>query len=305
MRTIHFRNIIRRSILHNVPIARFLSRHFLKTYLALFYKNWTGKRMNYRHPEDLNQALIKLSYQNSRDPKMRELIPLCADKYAVRDYIASKGYGDTLNELYGVYESVEEIDFEVLPNQFVMKMNNASGRNWICTDKSVADWHHMKQQFAEWLQDNEFGWQSGEWQYALIKPRIVVEKYLESIGEVSLIDYKFQCYQGEPRSCFVAYNRNPKDPHESVCFDEYDIAWHRTENILSCWHRDRRLLPKPQCWEQMIQMARDVSEGFSYVRVDVYEIDGRILFGELTFTPHGNVMSYYTDECLKDRKDWI
>lgn len=305
MKQIHFRSIIRGWIFRHPGIAYFLSKHCLKTYLALYYENWVHRRMNYRHPEDLNQAMLRLSYQNSRDPKMRELIPLCVDKYSVRDYIEAHGYGDTLNECYGVYDNVDDIDFEALPNQFVMKMTNASGRNWICADKSKAEWSEMKEQFREWLQDHNFGWQTGEWQYSLIKPRIIIEKYLSVFGEMSPIDYKFQCFHGEPKSCFVGYDRDPEDTHGKVCFDDYDMDWNLTDNILPWWHRKRRLLPKPKCWEQMAQMARDLSKVFPYVRFDVYEIEGKILFGEMTFTPQGCVQEFYTKEYLTDRKDWL
>lgn len=266
----------------------------------MFYENWTGKKMNYDDPQDFNQALIKLSWQNSRNAKMRELMPLCADKYTVREYVATRGYVDTLNELYGVYDKVDDIDFDALPNQFVMKMNNASGRNWICKNKSQCDWLERKQQFAEWLKDNEFGWQSGEWQYALIKPRIIIEKYLDSLGESSLIDYKFHCFHGEPYSCLVGYNRNPEDPHGEVCFDDYDMDWKRTERIHPTWHKNRHHIPRPKNYERMIEMARQLSRDFEYVRFDLYEVEGKILFGEMTFTPHGNVMEYYTQDTLEE-----
>jgi hypothetical protein len=267
--------------------------------------------MNFRHPEDLNQALIKLSYENSCNTKMRELIPNCVDKYAVREYIASKGYGDTLNGLIGVYDNVEAIDFDALPNQFVMKMNNASGRNWICLDKSQAkeEWPKMKAQFAEWLKDTDFGWWTGEWQYALIKPRIVVEKYLEDLGSGSLIDYKAQVFNGKVLDFFVCYNRD-NEIHEdgksgSVCYDCYDAEWNRTEDIPMSWHRNRQMVAAPKQLNRMIQMAEDCSKDFPYVRFDMYEIDGKIVFGEMTFTPHGNVMDYYTDEYLVRTKDLL
>ncbi len=307
MRKIHYRNIIRRSILRNVPIAIFLSKHCLKTYLALYYENWTGKRMNYPNPEDLNQALIKLSYRNSKDERMRMLIPKCTDKYAVREYIQSKGYGDTLNELYGVYECVDDIDFDTLPNQFVMKMTNASGRNWICKDKNEADWQKWKRVFANWLMERDFGWQTGEWQYAYIKPRIVVEKYLEDLGSGSLIDYKAQVFNGKVLDFFVCYNRDNEIYEDgkagSVCYDSYDVEWNRTEDIPMHWHRNRQMVPAPKQLKRMIKMAADCSRDFSYCRFDMYEIKGEIVFGEMTFTPHGNVMDYYTDEYLVRMKD--
>jgi len=305
MKKIHIRNIIRQRIFKNMTLAHFLSKHCLKVYLPMMYENWTGKRMDMSQPQDLNQAMLRLSWRNSRNPKMREMIPMCVDKYAVRAYVASKGYGDTLNEIYGVYDDVEKIDFNALPNRFVMKMTNASGRNWICEDKSKYDWNEIKKQFAKWLQDHDFGWQTGEWQYALIQPQIVIEKYLSTFGEMSPIDYKFQCFHGEPDSCFVGYNRDPKDTHGHVCFDDYDMKWNRTDNIKPQWHGKRRILPKPENWERMIEMARIMSADFDYVRFDVYEIDGKILFGEMTFTPQGCVQEFYTDEYLTERKDWL
>lgn len=302
---IHLHNRIRRFVLHHKRIAHFVSKYYLHIYLVMVYEEWLGKRMSMKHPSDLNQAMLRLSYQNSKNPSMRQLIPQCVDKYAVREYITAKGYSDTLNELYGVYDNVDDIDFEALPDQFVMKMNNASGRNWICTDKSAVDWLSMKRQFAEWLNDNNFGWETGEWQYALIKPRIIVEKYLAILGENSLIDYKFQCFHGEPKSCFVGYDRDPLDPHGKVNFDDYDMDWHRTERILPEWHLNRRLLPKPKCWTKMIQMASDIGKDFTYVRFDVYEVNGRILFGEMTFTPQGCIQGFYSEEYLIQAKEWL
>ena len=309
----HYCDIIRRRIgkwiLSKQSLARFISRHCLKWYLALYYENWLGKRMHFRNPRDLNQALIKLSWLNSRNPKMQQIIPICVDKYAVREYIASKGYGDTLNELYGVYDKVEDIDFEALPIQFAMKMNNASGRNYICLDKTQCNWEEIKTKFSKWLQDRDFGWWTGEWQYANIKPQIVIEKYLKDLGDMSLIDYKAQVFHGKVVDFFVCYNRD-NEVHEdgnsgSVCYDCYDTQWNRTEDITASWHPQRQMVPAPKQLKRMIQMAEDCCKVFPYCRFDVYEINGKIVFGEMTFTPHGNVMNYYTDEYLVRMKDLL
>lgn len=301
----HYCNVMERRIvrviLKNESIAKWLSKHWLRLYLRLFYFNWQNKHIHYRHPQDLNQWLLKTSWLNSKNPQMRELIPQCVDKYTVREYIMQKGYADTLNECYGVYERVEDIDFKSLPRQFVMKMTNASGRNYICTDKSQCDWQQVSNRFTEWLKDNMFGWQSGEWQYALIKPRIVVEKFLENLGESSLIDYKFNVINGKVYSCFVAYNRDNNDAHSrQVCFDDYDLEWNRTDAIKDSWHTNRKLIVKPKTYDRMIEMAEVCSKEFPYCRFDVYEIEGKILFGEMTFTPQGNVLEFYKDEWLRN-----
>lgn len=309
------RRWIIRPLLQNKRIAHFLSKHCLKVFLAMYYENWMGQRMHFRNPRDLNQALIKLSWLNSHNPEMRRLMPMCTDKYAVREYITAKGYGDTLNELYGVYDNVEDIDFDALPNQFVMKMNNASGRNYICTDKKACNWNEVKAQFATWLKDHDYAWWTGEWQYQYIEPKIVIEKYLKDLGDLSLIDYKAQVFHGKVLDFFVCYNRDndisKSGEFRPVCYDCYvpnkreSQSWKRTEDITSNWHRDRKLIAAPKQLKRMIQMAEECSKDFPYVRFDMYEIDGKIVFGEMTFTPHGNVMDYYTDEYLKKNKDLL
>ena len=303
----HYIGVLRRRvyrrILKNKKLAHYLSKHCLKLYLAMFYENWVGKRMNYRHPQDMSQELIKLSYLNSRDEKMRKLIPMCTDKYGVREYIKSKGYEDILNELYGVYDNVEDIDFDILPNQFVMKMTNACGLNWVCTDKSQADWPTIKKKFIEWLKDDDFAWETGEWQYAMIKPRIIVEKYLKDLGENSLVDYKLHVIRGKAYGFFIGYNRDTDIMHDptkrGVCFDCYTPEWKLTEDITPEWHPNRMIIPKPKSLKRMIQIAEDCSKEFDYCRFDMYDINGKIVFGEMTFSPHGGVLDYYTDEYQK------
>ena len=308
----HYIGVLRRKvyrrILKNKELAYYLSKHCLKLYLAMFYENWVGKRMSFYNPKDLNQALIKLSWQNSHNPEISQFISKCTDKYAVREYIQSKGYGDTLNELYGVYDNVEDIDFNALPMQFVIKMNNASGRNFICQDKSKCNWNEVKSQFAIWLKDHDYAWWTGEWQYQHIAPKIVIEKYLDDIGGKSLIDYKMQVFNGKVYDFFVCYNRDNSlivNGQRNVCYDCYDANWNRTEDISDSWHTPRYLIPKPINFKRMIKMAEDCCQGINYCRFDVYEVDKKIVFGEMTFTPHGNVMNYYTDEYLIKNKDLL
>lgn len=274
----------------------FISKRFTGTYLKLFYFNWVGKWPNLKKPKDLNELLVVYSIKN----KGNKLLIDCTDKYNVRQYISDCGFKDTLNELYGVYDNVEAIDFEALPDQFVMKMNNASARNLICTDKSTLDIPKIKEEFAAWLKDTEFGLLSGEWQYSMIEPKIVIEKYLANLGEDSLIDYKFHCSKGKVHSCFVAYNRSATDSHGKVCYDHYTLNWERTDDILPQWHLTRKLIPKPANYDFMIEMASKLSEPFDYVRVDFYNIEGKILFGELTFTPQGCVQEFYQQDFLEN-----
>lgn len=292
------RDIVR-LVLKSESLRIWLVRHHLSLYLKMFYYNWQGKWPNIKHPTDLNEALMKLSVKHQKDKEKRDFIVKCADKFAVREYVEQMGYGDTLNELYGAYDNVDDIDFDALPNQFVMKMNNASGRNFICKDKKSIDISKVKEQFKLWLADDKFGLSSGEWHYSLMKPMIVIEKYLSNLGESMLIDYKFNVIGGKVYSCFVGYNRNPDDPHGEVCFDDYDLDWNLTDNILPSWHKNQKLITKPKCYDQMIKMAEDLCNGMEYVRFDVYEIDDKIMFGEMTFTPQGCVLEFYSNKYLK------
>lgn len=299
MRKIHYRSIIRGKIMRNSTVARFLSKHCLKTYLALFYENWANKRLNLHHPEDINQQLMRLSLEAYKDPGQHKLRVQGADKYLAREYVKNKGLEDILIPCYGVYASFDEIDFDKLPNQFVIQSNFGCGHIWICKDKTTADIEKWHKQFDEWMAIKDFGWQTGEWQYNEIPHKLVITKYLDSLGAISVNDYKFQCFNGKVYGCFVAYDRVPEAAH-GVQFDHYDIDWKLTEGIRAPWHPKRREIPKPKQYKQMLEVAQILSKDFPYCRVDLYEVEGKVLFGELTFTPQANVMDYYTEDTLKD-----
>ena len=299
MKKIHVRSIIRIWMMHNETIAHFLSKHCIKTYLAMFYENWTGKRLNLRHPEDINHQLMRLSLEAYKDPIQHQLRVMGADKYLVREYIKSKGLEDILIPSYGVYDSFDEINFAKLPNQFVIQTNFGCGHIWICKDKKSEDIEKWHKQFDEWMAIKDFGWDTGEWQYAEISHKLVITKYLDSLGAISVNDYKFHCMHGKVYGCFAAYDRQVGVDH-GVQFDHYDIDWKLTNGIRPGWHPKRREIPKPQCYNQMLEIAQILSKDFPYCRVDLYEVEGKVLFGELTFTPQGNVLSYYTEDMLED-----
>lgn len=301
MKKIHVRSIIRIWMMHNETIAHFLSKHCLKTYLAMFYENWTGKRLNLRHPEDINHQLMRLSLEAYKDPIQHQLRVMGADKYLVREYVKSKGLEDILIPSYGVYDSFDEIDFEKLPNQFVIQTNFGCGHIWICKDKKkeLADIEKWRKQFNEWMAIKDLGWTTGEWQYAEIPHKLVITKYLDSLGEISVNDYKFHCMHGQVYGCFAAYDRIPGVDH-GVQFDHYDLNWKLTDGILPSYHPKQREIPKPKHYQRMLDISQILSKDFPYCRVDLYEADDKVYFGELTFTPQGNVLSYYTDETVAD-----
>ena len=277
--------------------VKFFSNHFPRLYLSYYYRNWVGFFPNYKHPRDFCEKLLLYGLKNKNNVLFRQ----CADKASVRDYVIAKGYTEILNEVYGVYDMVEEIPFDTLSNQFVLKITNASGYNIICTDKKKLDIKKTKEQLKQWLVESDgFGFESGEWQYAYTKPRILAEKYLSNLGESSLVDYKFNCFRGNVYSCLIAYNRSTDDPHGDVCLDLYDKDFNLTEAVKPIWHKKRKTYPKPKTYTQMLEIASKLSEDFDYVRVDLYEIEDSVLFGELTFAPNGYVPDYYEQWMLDE-----
>ena len=285
-------------MLHGNPLT-FLDNP--EKYLKMVYASCYGFYPDLKNPKDMNQELMALSLDAYNDPIQHKLRVQCADKALARDYVKSKGLEDILIPSYGVFDSFDEIDFSKLPNQFVIQYNFGCGMIWICRDKKkeIADLEKWRKQFAEWDKMNDFGLQTGEWQYREMPHKLVITKYLDSLGAISVNDYKFHCMHGKVYGCFAAYDR-VVNVHHGVQFDHYDIDWNLTDGIRPAWHPNRRAIPKPQCYDRMLEVCRILSKDFPYCRVDLYEVEGKVLLGELTFTPQGNLMDYYSDETLVD-----
>lgn len=273
-----------------------------KTMASLWYAINEGRLPNLRHPKDFSELMMSINLKARKDPLARSLRVRCADKYAVRDYVKEKGLEHILNECYGVYDSFDEIDFDALPNQFVLKLTSCCGMNYICRDKSTLDIDQLRETVAKWFAACEdFGLKTAEWHYVEIKPRLIAEKYLSMLGEsLSLIDYKWHCFNGQVYHIQTISDRDVKKGSCSYINETYDTQWQRTECIKPEYHNTRRMHPKPECFEEMKHVAETLSKDFEYVRVDLYEIDGKVLFGELTFTPAGCYKFDYNRDCLED-----
>lgn len=258
----------------------------------IWYMSQVGEYPNFRHPSNFNERLMVINLLAYQDEEQRSIRIVGADKYAVRDYVKGKGFEDILVECYGVYDSFDEINFDKLPNQFVLKTTNASGQVFICKDKAKLDREKVRELFSQWMsQSSTFGLTTGEWHYSQIKPRIIIEKYMSMLGEnISLVDYKFHCINGCIYGEYVCYDRVVST--HIVNFDHYDSEWNLTDGVLPHFHPMQRRLPKPQNFERMKEIALALSSGMEYVRVDLYNIEGKIYFSELTFTPMGNVLPY-------------
>lgn len=243
----------------------------------VLYRYHVGKSLNLTHPKDMNEKLLwlKLYSDTSRWPEL-------ADKYAVRGYVKECGLSEILNDLYAVYNGPDEIDLSELPNQFVLKLNNGSGTVMVVKDKEKVNIDEIKQTFKRWLKI-PFGLYSDELHYLQITPIIIAEKYLSENPTFSHspIDYKFFCTSGNAYYVMVCYNRIIGGHAEFVI---YDMDWNfRSENM-----RKKSVDPrisKPKNFDKMVKVAEKLSKPFPFVRVDLYNIDGQIIFGEMTFTP--------------------
>ncbi len=209
-----------------------------------------------------------------------------ADKYAVRDYVKQQWGDDILNDLYGVYKTTDEIDYANLPEQFILKTNNGCASNVIVRDKSKLDINETNRKLNRWLK-LRLGNLTGQPHYMLITPCIIAERLLIQDGDptVSLTDYKFYCFNGEPR--FVSMFANRREGTHSADRNLYDMDWKSHPELFNENNPSLRLteLPKPKNFEKMIEVAKALSVGFPYVRVDLYNIEGKVIFGEMTFTP--------------------
>lgn len=211
-----------------------------------------------------------------------------ADKYRVREYVEQCGLGWMLNELYGVWESAEEIDFSGrgnLPDTFVLKTNNGYGQVIIVNDRQKADIRSIRRTLNHTLR-KKFGRMTAEHHYFGIKPRIIAERLLPSepaFGN-SLIDYKFYCFDGNPYCCMVCYNRKSPSDVKTGLYDAR--TWKNIGHYVTGKYYDPHQcdIPRPASLDRMLDAAKRLSSGFPQVRVDLYEVAGNPVFGELTFT---------------------
>ena len=251
-----------------------------------YYKKKSGGRIpDLENPQTFSEKLqwYKL---NARKPLMEQ----CADKFAVREYIQSLGYGHLLNDLLGVYDRVQDIDFAALPDRFLIKAAHGSGFNIIVKDKSELNLRHTKRMLKSWLHQN-IAWSGREWVYRNMPRRIVIEKYLED-ETGGLRDYKFYCFNGEPAIMQLEVGRFTE--HNTRNF--YDMDWKLLPFGKELPHDPNIKVEKPEMFEEMKKIAADLCKSFQYVRVDLYQVGGKVYFGELTFFPAGGAPDFVPSE---------
>lgn len=235
------------------------------------YELRLGHAINFENPT-LYTEKMQWDKLYNKDPMKTTL----SDKYLVREWVKEKIGDEYLIPIIGVWDKFSDIPFNSLPNKFVLKTNHGTGTNIIVRDKSKCNWRDAKRKVNDWMKMDFAYTNFFEMHYSQIERKIIIEKYIEtSAGELQ--DYKFLCFGGVPKFCWVDFDRYTN--HTRTVFD---MNWQKQP-----WSQNRKIggtIPKPKNFEKMVEVVTKLCEGFAQVRVDLYNIDGKIYFGEMTFT---------------------
>lgn len=296
-----------KSILENPwRIIRPLSRHGLldflpdKVYLSLSYRSSFGRKMNWKNPSTFSEKLqwIKL---NDRNPVYTHMV----DKFEAKAFCEKRISSQyVVPAVGGPWSSVDEIDFESLPNQFVLKTNHDCGGVIVCPNKATFDFVEAKRILNEHLH-RRYYLTCREWPYKNVEPKIFAETYLQDQEGGGVHDYKFFTFNGEPKVMYIAGGRDYSvKEHNIVYADFFDMEFNHLE--LKIDHENAPVLPdKPKNFEQMIEVARKLAQGTKHLRVDFYEMNGHMYVGELTFFHCGGLKPFITDNWDAVLGSWI
>lgn len=261
-----------------------------KTMVKIQYRIKTGRRLNLKNPQRYTEKLqkYKLCYRN---PVMKQ----CADKYEVRRFVEKKGLSNILNQLYGVYDSPSEINFDELPNKFVIKTTSGTGGQsvFVCDDKANINIDEVKHKLDTWLKMNPKKSFGREWVYEGGNNKLIIEKYIESDRKNGLVDYKFFCFDGKVEYVYVIAERKLG---KSAKLAIYDKDFNKLDSYRKDEEKLTKTIEKPSNYDRMIEISEKLSSDFPHVRVDLYNNGGVILFGELTFFDGSGYMCFDPDE---------
>ena len=285
------------------PLARFeilSSRGLLnymsdERYIRKCYELSMGKEPNLENPITYNEKLQWLKLNDRR-----EIYTTMVDKYEVKEYVAGIIGEEYIIPTLGVWDRFEDIDFDTLPNQFVLKCTHDSGGIVIVTDKAELDIEKARKTINKSLGRNYY-YSGREWPYKNVKPRIIAEKYMEGTAGTPPEDYKFFCFNGKCKAMFIATDRFSS---EETKFDFFDMNYEHLP--FTNGHPNASTLPpKPVTFEQMRILAEKLSNGFPHVRVDFYEIDGKVYFGELTLSHWSGFKPFEPEEWDEIFGSWL
>ena len=267
-----------------------------KTYLNWLFKIKFGKKIDIDSPQTFNEKLQWLKLYDRKD-----IYTTMVDKYEAKKYVANIIGEEYIIPTLGIYNSFDEIDFDKLPNQFVIKCTHDSGGLVICKNKKEFDIMKAKKQINKCLKKKYFN-KYREWPYKNVTPRIIIEKYMKNKEDNELKDYKFFCFNGEPKMLYLSEGL---ENHETASISFYDMNFKLTD----CKRKDYKQLDytpeKPKTFDLMKKFASTLSKGIPHLRVDLYEINGHLYFGELTFYTCSGFIPFEDEEWDKKIGDWL
>lgn len=286
-------NLFKRTLV--LPFRGIVKKISPVTYVKLQYKYITHHKLNLKNPKRYTEKLQHLrlyEYPNN------DLVSKCASRVGVREYIKELGLDSYLIPCLGIYDNFDDINFAELPNQFVMKCSHACAFNMIVKDKSTLDINEARKKFKKWLKTN-YGKKTIELHYAKIKPQIIIEKY---IGGLELpLEYKIHVFNGKAKNLYVVSGRG-----KDIRYNNYYIDWTPFDGSqFNGWKKTDYPLNKPENFNEMIKLAETLAKPFPFVRVDLYNIDGKIYFGEMTFTPAKGTLILDDDSADFEMGEWL
>lgn len=265
-------------------------------FLKMQFKNVFGYELDLDDPKTYSEKLQWLKLYD-RNPLYTKLV----DKYEVKRIVAEKIGEQYIIPTLGVWDSFEEIDFDKLPNQFVLKCTHDSGGLVICTDKAGLDKNKARKKIEKCLR-NDYYMQNREWPYKNVPRRIIAEKYMVDESGVELKDYKFFCFDGSAKAMFIATDRI--DPNTETKFDFYDMSFNHLPFTNGHPNSDKTIA-KPKSFDKMIELAEKLSVGMPQSRIDFYDINGQVYFGEITFFHWSGFKKFEPNEWDRTFGDWI
>lgn len=277
-------NVYRKVFAKFIAMLTRISPYLATKYL---YKKFTGKRLDLKNPKDFNEKIqwLKLYWQHP-------LVAECGDKYEVRNYAKRVGCSDVLINSYGIYEDASDIDWDTLPQKFVLKMTSGCGFNIICHDKSMLDRQAAAVKLNRWL-NVDYGLDRAELHYSRMTPRILCERFIEKPDGKLPIDYKIFCFNGSPELVLVALDRAT-----DVKRYFFDLEWNSIHFEKNQMVKDAQRVEQPGSFNDMVHYAKKLASPFPFVRVDFYDDNGQAILGEMTFTPDRGMSSQFNQNTM-------
>ncbi|MFA5235330.1 MAG: ATP-grasp fold amidoligase family protein [Bacilli bacterium] len=278
------------------PLRALVRRLFPIGYVRWQYRYLTRHRLNLKKPVRYTEKLQYLRlFVYPKDARAIR----CTDRVGVRDYLKELGLERYLVPSYGHYQSVSEIDFSKLPRSFVMKCSHACGFNQIICDHATIDKEQLQARFDRWLK-TDYGKMTMERHYSPIVPRILIEEYLGQ-GQRLPIEYKIHVFNGKARNLYVVTGRG-----QDIRYTNFHIDWTPFDGSqFNGWHKADFPIQKPDNFLEMVALAEKLAAPFPFVRVDLYQIDGKIMFSEMTFTPAKGTLILDEDQVDFQMGTWL